>query len=308
MKAPVVLFVYKRKEKTERCLKALEENRYVEDTDLIIFSDGFKSKSDEKEVNAVREYITNYQKQSKFHEVKIHESKQNKGLANSIISGVSMVMQEYGKAIIVEDDILTSSDFLQYMNDALDFYEDNERYGSISAFTYPLWQLKKYKKDIYVTRKGECWGWATWKNRWEKVDWSVSSFDEYIQNEKLRKQFDELQFGIDNMLCSWKNGSIDSWAVRWCYHLFINDQLTVYPRVSKTMNIGMDGSGTNCGESISYQLKQETNPQSYQFDFLEIDYKLEHAASIFEKDNIWKKLQWGKKKILDYFNKFFISK
>ena len=298
MKAPVILFVYKRKDKTEKCIKALEENRYVEDTDLVIFADGYKNESDKGLVNDVRDYIRAYQNESRFHKVKIYESQQNKGLANSIINGVSLVMEEYGRAIIVEDDILTSHDFLQYMNEGLDFYEKDQKYGSISAFTYPLRQLKKYKKDIYVTRKGECWGWATWKDRWERVDWKVSSFDEYFSNEEIRKKFDELQFGIDHMLCDWKNGKIDSWAVRWCYHLFINEQLTVYPRISKTMNIGMDGSGTNCGESVEYKLINDNNNLPFRFEFLDIDYRLEHAASIFEKDNIWKKMFWIKQKIM----------
>lgn len=294
-RAPVVVFAYKRVDKLKKCLDALENNLLVDETDLILFSDGAKNDVDKEAVNQVRAYLKEYKISCVFKSIKVFENERNKGLANSIITGVSHVMEYYGKAIVVEDDLITSSDFLLYMNEGLDYYENDMRYGSISAYTYPLRQLAGYDKDVYVTRKGECWGWATWKNRWDSVDWLVADFDDYFSDKYKRNEFNKLQYGIDNMLCSWKSGAIDSWAVRWCYHLFKMEQLTVYPKVSRAKNIGVDGTGTNCGENYIYEVDKIGGNKCI-FEKLEVNKKLEHAAAVFEKETIYKKIKRLRKK------------
>ena len=290
MKAPVVLFVYKRKDKVEQCLSALNCNKSVDETDLLIFSDGNKDENDKEEVENVRKYLDEYCAWSKFKKVYIFKSEENKGLANSIIGGVTYAMEKYGKVIVVEDDLVTSSDFLEYMNGGLDFYENDLRYGSVSAYTYPMKILKKYKEDIYVTRKGECWGWGTWKNRWDNVDWNVQNYDSIISDEEFRKGFSAIQYGIDKMLIDWKKGKIDSWAVRWCLHLYLNNQWTVYPTVSRTENIGFDGSGANCGNDYIYSTSQIGLDRRCTFKYLNVNKKIEKKAATFERRNIWKRL------------------
>lgn len=252
MNAPVALFVYKRLEKMIKCIVALEKNPDIYLTDLYIFSDGAKNEKDKKSVEEVRNYLEKYKTESKCKSVTVEYASCNKGLANSIICGVTKIIEQYQKIIVLEDDIIVASDFLTYMNGALDFYEDDKRYGSVSAYTYPVKELAKYDKDIFVTGKGECWGWGTWKNRWENVDWTVADYENYRKNRRMRFGFDALESGLDEMLYAQQNGYIDSWAVRWCYHLFKNDLWTVYPRISKTKNIGFDGDGTNC-KNISDQ-------------------------------------------------------
>lgn len=41
-------------------------------------------------------------------------SENNKGLADSIIGGVSQVINQYGKVIILEDDIVLSNNFYHF--------------------------------------------------------------------------------------------------------------------------------------------------------------------------------------------------
>lgn len=283
--APVALFAYKRIDKLQECLKALERNYGAEDTVLYVFCDGPKKKEDVTAVREVREYIHAYKNKNNFKRIEIIESEINKGLANSIIGGVTDVVNEYGKVVVVEDDLITTQDFLQYMNDALNFYEDMEEYGSISAFTLPIKQLDGYSKDIYVTRKGECWGWATWQDRWNKVDWSVSDFNEYYNDKKKRRAFDAIEYGLDKMLVMQMNGKIDSWAVRWCYHLFFHNLLTVYPRVSKTLNIGFDGSGTHCqANSDLYGKELKGSERLCKFERLPVDFKLERRSSLYTRN------------------------
>lgn len=293
--APVVLFAYKRKDKLKDCLQALDDNFDAEKTELYIFSDGAKNENDVKQVQEVRNLIDNYKKVSKFKKVTVILQPKNKGLANSIISGVTEVICEFDKVIVVEDDLIVAKDFLVYMNQALDFYQNFKEYGSISGYTYPLSVLKSYDKDVYVTRKGECWGWGTWKDRWIKVDWKVKDFQNYLQDKRKRKKFNELQHGIDKMLIMQMHGEIDSWAVRWCYHLFVNNLLTVYPKESRTKNIGFDGSGTHCTVTNIYDAEFENRYIDCKFERLSIDKRLEKKAAKFEEksiiDIIWNRIR-----------------
>lgn len=249
--APVVLFAYKRVDKLQLCIEALEKNSLVEETDLFIYSDGTKGENDFKGVQEVRKFLSYYTQRSRFKTVLIYEAKKNKGLANSIIEGVTKVINEYGRIIVVEDDLIVREDFLEYMNGALNYYEPYLEYGEISAYTYPIKELKYYEKDVYAIKKGECWGWGTWKDRWNKVDWKVSSYKNYLFNPIKRIRFEKNEHGLDSMLRKQMKGEIDSWAVRWCYHLYFNNLLTVYPKISRTINIGFDGSGTHCGNMKS---------------------------------------------------------
>ena len=287
--APVVVFAYNRVEKISRCLEALEKNVLVNKTDLFIFSDGAKNSADNEKIENVRYILQKYKSKSNFQKIEIIKQTQNIGLANSIIQGVSKVISEYGKVIVVEDDIIASRDFLLYMNQALDYYEDMKEYGSVSAYTYPLVELQGYDKDVFVTRKGECWGWGTWFDRWCGVDWEVSDFNYYFHNRKQRKEFDKVEKGLDRMLCEQQKGKIDSWAVRWCYHLFTHNLLTVYPRISKVINIGFDGSGTNCGdlgESEMFINKESSivgisEIPEFVFERLPVNKKLESKAASY---------------------------
>ena len=289
---PVILFVFKREEHTEKCLWALNQNDEAKYHDLYIFADGARNQDEIKEVETVRALVHDFVKHSNFKRVIIEESSKNKGLAKSIIEGVSEIINQYGKAIVVEDDLITAPDFLTYMENALDFYREDKKVGSISGSTYPIKELLEYPFDVYAIKKGEGWGWGTWAEVWNQVDWEVKEFEEYFSNKRLRREFDSLEYGLDNMLCNQMSGKIDSWAVRWCYFLFRNDLLTIYPRESKALNIGLDGSGTHCNQD--FKLDKGFGRGKY-VEFIPAKYseRLAKKVAIYERsqlnllDRIW---------------------
>ena len=135
------------------------------------------------------------------------------------------------------------------MNRALDFYHDNPRIGAISAYTYPLKSLKTYDKDVYVMHKGDCWGWATWDDRWNGARWADVDFDTYFKDKKLRRAFENTENGWDINMLLLKQGKINSWAIRWVLYLFRQNLWTVYPKESLVSNQGFDGSGTHSNKS-----------------------------------------------------------
>jgi hypothetical protein len=139
------------------------------------------------------------------------------------------------------------------MNDALDFYQHNQKIFSVTGYNYPPTLMKipgKYKNDIYFSPRNGSQGWASWKNRWDLVDWTVKDYNEFIKNKKFQKQFNFGGDDLTEMLKSQMEGKIDSWSIRWCYAHYKNNALCVYPVISFITNIGYDGSGTHCGKEI----------------------------------------------------------
>lgn len=252
MKAPVLVFVYNRPEHTKRVLNSLDECYGVEDHDLFIFSDAPKNQASEEMIQCVREMIKEYSLHTRFHQVKIEYSEKNKGLANSIIDGVSKIINQYGTVIVLEDDLIVSKDFLKYMQDALDFYNDEKKVGAISGYSI---DFHKKNMNVYKSHTGNSWGWATWNDRWEMVDWEIDDYKEFQKDVKSRRDFDRQQFGISDMLDRQMRGEINSWAVRWDYTFFKKGLWTIYPARTKVENNGFDGSGVHCGNDHKRKMK-----------------------------------------------------
>lgn len=256
MPAPIVLFAYNRPEHTARALRSLAAADMAESTDLIIFCDGPKETPDDAErtakVRAACRAATG------FRSVRIEERERNMGLAANIIDGVGKVIGERGRVIVVEDDLIVSGFFLRYMNAALDYYEGRGVF-SVAGYSPDIEIPKDYGVSTYMMHRNCSWGWATWRSRWEKVDWSVGTFDTFIRDSRRRRAFNECGNDLSPMLLRWKIGEINSWSIRFCYAGFLCGEPTVYPRKSLVRNGGADGSGTNVGSTKRYDAPLAAN-------------------------------------------------
>lgn len=245
--APVILFVYNRLDHTRQTVEALQKNELAAESTLYVFADGAKEDATDEQrekVQDVRNYIHSI---TGFKEIIIVEAPMNKGLANSVIAGVTKVINDYGKVIVVEDDIVTHKYFLRFMNEMLDTFENDNRIFSIGGFNYGFNIPKTYCHDIYMVHRAESWGWATWKDRWNKADWNVSDFYEFSSNSDLINQFNRGGNDMFPMLQSQMDGRIDSWAIRWDYCLYKHNAYCIRPKMSFVNNIGFDNSGAHCG-------------------------------------------------------------
>ncbi|MDI6716137.1 MAG: glycosyltransferase [Actinomycetota bacterium] len=174
--APVVLFVYKRLYHAQQTVKFLQKNDLAEQSELYIYSDGPKHEHDIEKVKEVRAYLKTI---SGFKTITVIEREKNLGLANSIITGVTEVIDKFGKVIVMEDDLLCSRNFLSFMNKALDHYKDDKRIFSVTGLNYPIKIPESYKHDVYLAYRESSWGWGTWKDRWDKTDWQVEVIKSY---------------------------------------------------------------------------------------------------------------------------------
>lgn len=240
--APIALFTYNRADHTQQAVESLLKNAEAKDSNLFIFSDGAKTPEKQKGVDDNRTYIHTV---SGFKNVTIIEREKNWGLANSLIAGITEIVNRYGRVIVVEDDLILSPYFLQFMNEALEKYKDDDRVASISAFLNPV------EGDVPATfflRYFACWGWATWKRGWDIL---INDDRELLR--RLRWKKNDFNIGgtgpFYGILYCDKVGLNDSWAVRFYASQFLAGKLQLFPGKSLALQNGMDGTGTHSGEA-----------------------------------------------------------
>jgi hypothetical protein len=242
--APIALFVYARPNHTRQTIEALKRNRLAAESDLIVFSDAPKRPDLAAAVNEVRDYVRAI---DGFKTVRTVESESNLGLAASIIQGVSSICQKHGRVIVLEDDLITSPHFLSYMNDALDKYADVPQVAAISGYHPPF---KAQVPETFFQCDAECWGWATWKRAWDKFNPNGPELLAELKWRGMQRMFDQDgTYPYIRMLESQIAGHNDSWAIRWRASVILQGMLSLYPKHALTLNIGIDGSGTHCGQS-----------------------------------------------------------
>lgn len=244
--APIALFVYNRPKHTRQTLEALQANALANQSDLFVFCDGPKDNARPEALEAITEVRSLVKAKPWCKTVTIYESKTNKGLAESIIEGVSQTVNQFGKIIVLEDDIVTSKGFLRYMNEALNLYEQEDKVMHIGSY---LPYTNSYKKlpETFLSRFMSCWGWATWKSSWQRANFDTRELYEQLNNPKVRYDFNlEGVLNFHEQLENNINGSIHTWAIKWFASIFLCNGLCLYPSHSLTKNIGFDGTGENC--------------------------------------------------------------
>lgn len=255
MTAPITLFTYARSVHARRTVEALLKNPEAASHDLIVFSDSARSPEMQSAVDEVRAYLATI---SGFRTVTINHRPHSFGLARSIIEGVTQVLSEHERIIVLEDDMVTSPHFLAYMNEALDRFAGDERVISIHGYVYPVHQTLP---EAFFLPGADCWGWATWRRGWHLFDSDGQVLLDELKRRNLLKAFDfDGAYPYSKMLEGQIKGTNDSWAVRWYASAFLAGKLTLYPGRSLVHNIGNDGSGTHCGDDTSLDAELSETP------------------------------------------------
>ena len=239
--APIVLFVYNRLLHTKQTIEALTANDLASDSRLYIYCDGHKNDIDKASVAEVRDYIGTV---VGFKEVVIIERTNNIGLAASIIDGVTRVVNLFGKVIVLEDDIVTAPSFLTFMNDALQHYETKSKVMHICGWSYPI--ETEGLTDTFLWRAMDCWGWATWADRWRFFEKDIDGLIRKFDKKMIYKFNLDRNHGDWNQVLANKQGKLNTWGIFWYASIFLNNGLCLSPARSYVRNIGLDGSGENC--------------------------------------------------------------
>lgn len=257
--APITLFVYNRPGHTRRTIDALKQNKLAQESDLVIFSDAPKTEVQADKIREVRQYIRQI---DGFKSVSIVERASNLGLANSIIDGVTSIVNKYGRIIVLEDDMVTSPYFLTYMNEALERYANDDRVVSIHGYMFPI---ERSLPEAFFLLGADCWGWATWSRGWSCFVSDGQFLLDELKRRNLISSFDyNGTYPFAKMLEGQIKGENDSWAVRWHASAFLANKLTLHPGQSLVHNIGNDNSGTHCGLSTEMDVKLSSTPINFE--------------------------------------------
>lgn len=261
--APIALFTYSRPDHVRRTVESLLRNPEASDHDLVVFSDAARTVDKQTAVDEVRAYVGSIRG---FRSLTIHHRSHNFGLAKSIISGVTHVLTEHERVIVLEDDLVTSPHFLAYMDESLDRFSDDERVISIHGYVYPIPQALP---EAFFLPGADCWGWATWRRGWLLFNPDGQSLLDELKRRDLTKVFDfNGAYDYSKMLAGQIHGLNDSWAVRWYASAFLAGKLTLYPGRSLVHNIGNDSSGTHCDSDTTYDA--ELSESRISFKALEV--------------------------------------
>lgn len=281
--APIVLFTYCRPRNTRETIEHLLKNEEAALSDLIIYSDAPKSESAIEGVRSTRQYIHSI---SGFKSVKIVERQENMGLANSIVDGVTTVVNEYGRVIVLEDDLNVSPFFLKYMNEGLDRYDKRQDIISLHGYIYPI---KEKLPEAFLVKGADCWGWATWKRGWDLFSFDAEALYRQIRKRHLQGEFDfDYSFSFMSILKGQVEGRANSWAICWYASAFLNDKNTIYPGQSLVQLNDRDGVGATHGNtSIPSYFQVEMKKTPIQWNLVDD-----------QEENIY-----ARKAIINYYNK-----
>lgn len=270
--APIILFVYNRPEHTLKTLEALQNNNLAEHSKLFIFCDGPKDNATSSQKQKIAETRAVIRKQKWCKTVTIIESECNKGLAASIIEGVTRIINQYGTAIILEDDIVTGKYFLQFMNDSLQRYENEKSVWHITGWMKPI-QTKKINSAFFWPVM-DCWGWATWADRWQYFKKDIDFYMRFFSKKLIHKfNANGTEDFFNQILLNYEK-KIDTWAIFWYASIFVHNGLCLSPFYSLVKNIGLDNSGVHCGISSANEIVHSLDHRILQFpDCIKTDKK-----------------------------------
>jgi hypothetical protein len=242
--APIGVSTYSRINHIKQTIEALQKNTLAKQSELYIFSDA-PQKGDEEIVQKVRDYIDTVDGFKKVHVIK----RETNGRVANNRGGFQWLLDTYGKAIFLEDDIVTAAGFLQYMNDALEFYKDDDKILTISGYCPTFKFPKEYKDDVFILQRHSSWGMATWGHKLNlfSLDLKNHGFEEFLKDKKAIKEFQKNGEDMLNMVMADYNDELDGLDVKLMYYEYKYSKYSLFPSKSLVQNIGHDGTGLHCG-------------------------------------------------------------
>lgn len=259
---PVAVFIFARPETTAALLENLKASDGAQRIHLFVFADGPRHVEEARQVEATRQVVRDVLYDHPFAEVTVVEAAENRGLADSVIAGVSRILDEYPSVIVLEDDLEISPATIAYLAAALERYKSDPRVISVTAYSYPEKVLHAadlpHGQDNFFLYRPCSWAWGTWRQPWHETQWKGEIYDTFLSSPKLQAEFKRAcGHDVARMLRKQLAGKINSWAIRFTYSAFLKRGLVSYPNQSFVSNIGSRGDGTHKGNNSEW-IEHET--------------------------------------------------
>lgn len=214
-----------------------------------------KRKKHEKGYKEICEYLS---KINGFKKITIIKHSQNIGATANIQYLEEFAFKQNNRIILTEDDNEFSPCFLEYMNRALENFNDNPRILSISGYTNEnLYNIMPY--NIFPTIDVSGWGIGLWKNK----SIIIKGNDYYKQAQKILlsskqslKLLSTYPAAFEMFIEMTKNKKTYGDVIQ-TVHNILNDTREIRPSISLVRNWGNDGTGENCKAINTHFIQQQ---------------------------------------------------
>lgn len=288
----LTVFAFNRPEHLKRTLDSLAKNIGVDRLDLHIFCDGPRFAADTSAVDSVRSVA---HAARGFGPTRIHASPSNRGLANSVIAGMTTIFSEYEQALVFEDDIVSHPRAVEFLTSSLDFYEEFPRVFSVSAYSVGPGKLTipdGYRYSSFFSHRGSSWGWATWRRSWEKTIWELDYVDDLLADPFRRRSFAQAGTDLEVLLQQQRAGTVDSWAIRFHYSMFRQGGCCLFPIDSLVRNIGFDSHATHKKSGRRFDVELHSADGEFRFaPEVFVDSALSHSYAKVHGDSPLRKVK-----------------
>lgn len=291
-----ILFTYNRSKHTRKVLEALSRNDILPQK-LYIFQDGKKESTDETEWNAVGTMIESVS----WCETEVIRAEENKGLADSIVTGINYVLASFDAVIVLEDDCVPHPQFMEYMTGALEKYEKNTQVYSIGATAEPV-EIETNGMDAYFLGRCNSCGWGTWKDRWREYSRDYRILGRIKKDSRLDAWLHLWGEDLEQALLGNIYGTCDSWAVFWALVIISRQGYCLAPYESLITNIGYDGTGVHCEYNGPY-LKVRSESKRSKIRLPDVVEWVENYESTFANYYLWSNPQHK----LEYYNRMIYA-
>jgi hypothetical protein len=177
----------------------------------------------------------------------------NLGLRRAVVDAVTWANSEYGRVIVLEDDVRAGPQLLDFLNHNLGHFQKNTKIAHINGYNLVPKEYLSYpdhasRLSIYP----ESYAWATWDRAWQKYDDNLT----WAQNVSVNTI--KTICGTTVGALRWKQNfddaaseRIDTWAYRWLASLWEREWLMVSPNRNIAKYEGNSG-GTHTLRQVRY--------------------------------------------------------
>ncbi len=239
--APVLVGVYDRFEHFVQCIESLKRNSLAAHTDLFIASDCPVDQPNDA-VENVREFC---RKIDGFNKVTLIFRDKNYGAEKNYSEAMSTIFEIYDRMILMEDDVITSKYFLDFINEGLDMYEDDPRVVGVCGYLFP--EGEGVCDGTFFLKRRVPYGYGFWRDKEIILDRAKTSLSRLALKDwqsfrLLTKETPHLARNLPFIV----EGDFSPADMQTSIVMRMLDLYALYPPVSLTRNIGLDGSGLNC--------------------------------------------------------------
>ena len=263
--APVLIPTLCRYTHLKRCLESLKSNSLAKDTPVYIALDYPFEESHREGYHAINGFLAGL---NGFASITIIRRSENYGAVKNTDEARNMIFEKYDRIIVSEDDNEFAPNFLEYVNEGLDRFEDKKEVFAVCGYNYPVNMPYDYNVNHFYTRLFSAWGYGIWRDRFDQlqmnysIDYVKSILNNFKNIRKLNSHAEMLLLHSLNMIR--RNHLTGDTIV--CLKLITEDLYCVFPVISKVRNHGYDGSGVHCGIDERYNTQAIDDKKTFKYD------------------------------------------